>query len=462
MKTINYILLFSLGLLCSFNLTAQDGEKLFKSKCNTCHMIGKDGTGPNLAGKKQQWIDAGEGELIYEWVTNSLTLIGSGKSTMATAAKSFSATDMPPQSVSKEEIDAILDYVDNYVEPTTETPGDNPTGEPNVVYVPNYEENLTLFYFLVILLLVQIAVIFAISNSMKSFIKLKSTKDKINNGGIKNILFLLMFTGLAGSASALSFTQPGATTEKTPWLIVENNDIILLVILNITLLFVILHFKRLFMDIATMVRPRPEKKRSRKSQRRLQRILTNAIPIEQEETIMLDHEYDGIRELDNNLPPWWVWMFYATIVFAVIYVFNYHIFKISDLQIEEYQKSMKQAELEVNAYLDEMAMNVDETNATLMTEEADLSTGKVLFDENCVVCHKSKGEGDIGPNLTDNNWIYGFDVKDIFKTVKFGTANGMPEHNSKLNPIQLQQVASYVLNLPETKGKPAEGKIIEK
>lgn len=460
MKTIKHIFFISICLLFSFKLSAQDGEKLFKAKCNTCHMIGKDGTGPNLAGKKQQWIDAGEGELIYEWVTNSLTLIGSGKSTMAAAAKSFSATDMPPQPVSKEEIDAILDYVDNYVEPT-ETPDANPSGEPTVVYVPNYEENLTLFYFLVILLLVQIAVIFAISNSMKSFIKLKSTKDKINNGRVKNILLLLMFTGLAGSASALSFTQPGATTEKTPWLIVENNDIILLVILNITLLFVILHFKRLFMDIAKMVRPQKEKKLSARSQRRMQKLLTDAVPIEQEETIMLDHEYDGIRELDNNLPPWWVWMFYATIVFSVIYIFNYHIFKISDLQIEEYNKSMKQAELDVNAYLSEMAMNVDETNATLMTDEGDLSTGKVLFDANCVVCHNPKGEGNIGPNLTDKNWIYGFDVKDIFKTVKYGTANGMPEHNSKLNPIQLQQVSSYVLSLPEVKGKPEEGTIIE-
>lgn len=460
MKTIKHIFFISICLFFSFKLSAQDGEKLFKSKCNTCHMIGKDGTGPNLAGKKQQWIDAGEGELIYEWVTNSLTLIGSGKSTMAAAAKSFSATDMPPQSVTKEEIDAILDYVDNYVEPT-ETPGADPTGEPNVVYVPNYEENLTLFYFLVILLLVQVAVIFAISNSMKSFIKLKSAKDKTDNGGVKNILLLLMFTGLAGSASALSFTQPGATTEKTPWLIVENNDIILLVILNITLLFVILHFKRLFMDIAKMVRPQQEKKLSARKQRRMQKILTDAVPIEQEETIMMDHEYDGIRELDNNLPPWWVWMFYATIVFAVIYIFNYHIFKISDLQIEEYNKSMKQAELEVNAYLSEMAMNVDETNATLMTDEGDLSTGKVLFDANCVVCHNPKGEGNIGPNLTDKSWIYGFDVKDVFKTVKYGTANGMPEHNSKLNPIQLQQVSSYVLSLPETKGKPEEGTIIE-
>jgi len=423
-------------------------------------MIGKDGTGPNLAGKKQQRIDAGEGELTYEWVINSQTLIGSGKSTMAASAKSFSGTDMPAQAVSKEEIDAILDYIDTYVEPVA-PPTETGSGEPNIVYVPNYEENLTLFYFLMILLLVQIGVVFAITKSIKSIVKLKTIGKKINDSGVKNVLLLLMFTGIASTASALSFTQPGTSTEKTPWLIIENNDIIFLVILNVTLLFVILHFRKLFMEIVASVRPRKEKKLSARKERRMQRILTDAVPVEDEASILMDHEYDGIRELDNNLPPWWVWMFYGTIVFGIIYIFNFHVFKTGDLQIEEYNKSMKQAQKEVNAYLDEMAMNVDETNVTLMTESSDLATGKTLFETNCVVCHNPKGEGNIGPNLTDKAWVYGFDIKDIFTTVKLGTSNGMPEHNSKLNPIQLQQVSSYVLALPESKGKAAEGSIIE-
>lgn len=461
MKTIQNIFFISIILLFGFQLNAQDGEKLFKSKCNTCHMIGKDGTGPNLAGVKQKWIDAGEGELIYEWVNNPLTLFSSGKSTMAIAAKSFSATDMTPQDVSKEEVDAILSYIDNYVEPTAVETTAGTSAEPTIVYVPNYEENLTLFYFLVILLIVQVFVIFSITSSMKSFVKLKAAKDKLENGGVKTILLILAFVGVGGYASALSFTQPGSTTEHTPWLIVEDTDIMLLVILNVTLLFVILHFKRLFMDIAKMVRPPKPKELSTRRERRMQRILTDAVPVEEEASILMDHEYDGIHELDNNLPPWWVWMFYATIVFAVVYTFNYHILGTGDLQLVEYNKSIEQADIEVNKYLDAMAMNVDETNATLMTDAKDLSTGKVLFEANCVVCHNPNGEGNIGPNLTDKNWIYGFDVKDIFKTVKYGTSNGMPEHSSKLNPIQLQQVSSFVLTLDEAKGKAPEGTIIE-
>jgi cytochrome c oxidase cbb3-type subunit 3 len=173
----------------------------------------------------------------------------------------------------------------------------------------------------------------------------------------------------------------------------------------------------------------------------------------------MHHEYDGIRELDNNLPPWWVWGFYATIVFGIIYIFNYHILGTADLQIKAYDKEMVQAKKDIDAYLSKMAMNVDETNATLLTEASDLSAGKAIFSTNCIACHKENGGGDIGPNLTDNHWIYGPDVKNLFKTIKLGTANGMPEHASKLNPIQIQQVSSYVLSMPDVKsgGKEPQG-----
>jgi len=109
-----------------------------------------------------------------------------------------------------------------------------------------------------------------------------------------------------------------------------------------------------------------------------------------------------------------------------------------------------------------MGMQIDETNAVLMLDEADLAEGKKLFDANCVVCHNPNGEGNIGPNLTDKKWIYGFEIGEVFKTVSEGTTKGMPAHNSKFNPIQIQQVSSFVLSLPETSGKQAEGLIEEK
>ncbi len=445
---------------------AQDGEGLFKAKCNACHMLGKDGTGPNLKGMKQKWEDAGEGELIYEWIKGSATLIASGKSDLAIKAKEYSPTEMPAQDVSNEEIDAILSFVENY-EPPVET-ADVATAsgsEPSVKIVPNYKKNLTLFYFLIFALIVQVIAILGLSGSIKTFVKMESYKAIKKNSTLKSLLIATGVFGLISMGNqsfALSFTKPGGAEENLPWLLVEDADIYVLVVVNIAMLFLLFHFRKLFMDISEMVRPRLPKKISARRQRKMNDVLTAAVPIEEEHSILLHHEYDGIKELDNNLPPWWVWMFYGTIIFAVIYIFNYHILGTGDLQEVEYNKSIEQADKEVAAYLDKMAMNVDETNATLMTEESDLSTGKTLFEANCVLCHNPNGEGNIGPNLTDNAWIFGYDVKEVFATIKNGTPNGMPEHASKLNPIQLQQVSSYVLSMPEAEGKGPEGEIIEK
>lgn len=466
MKLKGQIFLFIFSLF-AFVSNAQDGEGLFKSKCGACHMLGKDGTGPNLKEVRSKWNDAGEGELIYNWVKNSQELVESGESTMAAAANEYSAIAMTPQDVTNEEIDAILNYVDAYVAPApVEVAEDvvSASSEKTIKYVPNYKKNLKLFYWLILALIIQVIAIMIVSGSLKTMIKF----DK-NKGTTKAILALLGMFGLISvnnSSLALNFIAPGFAEEGSPWLLVENSDLVVLVILNIVLLLIFLHFRKLFMDITRTIRPQTEQQKqksiSKRQQRKMNKILIGAVDIEEEHTILLEHEYDGIKELDNNLPPWWVWMFWATIIFAVIYVFNYHILGTSDLQIAEYEKDMKQSEAQVQAYLKEQGMQVDASNVTLMEGEGDLATGKALFDANCVICHNPNGEGNIGPNLTDNTWIYGYDIADVFVNVKNGTTKGMPEHASKLNPIQLQQVSSFVLTMPEAKGKAPEGDLIEK
>jgi cytochrome c oxidase cbb3-type subunit 3 len=457
-------LVILIALTLSSSAIAQDGEGLFKSKCNTCHALGKNSTGPNLKGVKAKWEEAGEGDLIYDWVKNPQTLISSGNSTMAMKAKDFSPTDMTPQPVSNEEIDAILDFVDNWVEP--EMTGDPPApGEKAVMIVPNYDRNLTMFYFLAALLIVQVGGILVLGNSLTSIVKIELMKQKKGNGSAKIILALAGMFGLmaAGNSSyALTFIDAGTTTEATPWLLVEDSDIYFMVALNALTTGILLYMRRSFMEMMRAIRPEAVKARSLRRKKTVNKILTDVVPIEEEHTILMHHEYDGIKELDNNLPPWWVWGFYFTIGFALIYLVNYHVLGTGDLQYAEYDKEMAQAKKEVSAYLDKMAMNVDENTATLMTESKDLSAGKTLYDVNCVTCHNPDGEGNVGPNLTDKNWIYGYDIKEVFKTVKNGTPKGMPDHKSKMNPVQIQQVSSYVLSLPEKKGKTAEGDIVEK
>jgi cytochrome c oxidase cbb3-type subunit 3 len=454
-------------LLIGGSLHAQEGEKLFKSKCNVCHMLGKNSTGPKLEGVKQKWIDAGEQEFLYQWVQNSEALVATGKSKMATAIKDFSPSAMTPQDVTPEQVDAILDYVDNPPPPPVNDTMTNPGGgEIPVVIVPNYEKNLNLFYILCAAIILQLIVILVITNSTRSMVEMNNEKQKKDKGGsLTNWLVLIGILGLGALSNptyALNFIEAGENVEG-PWLLVEDSDIYFLVAINLILLVLIFHFRGLFMDIARMVRPHQTERVSKRKQRKLNKLLTDVVPIEEEHTILMHHEYDGIKELDNNLPPWWVWGFYTTILFAVVYLFHYHILHTGDLQAAEYDKAVAEGQAEVSAYLEKMAMNVDETNVTLLTEKEALAQGKIVFNENCILCHNTNGAGtQNGPNLTDKSWIYGYDIKDVFTTVKKGRPGGMPEHNSKLNPVQMQQVASFVLSLPEAEGREPQGEFIEK
>jgi cytochrome c oxidase cbb3-type subunit 3 len=187
-------------------------------------------------------------------------------------------------------------------------------------------------------------------------------------------------------------------------------------------------------------------------------------PIEEEHNIVLDHNYDGIRELDNNLPPWWVWGFYASIVFALVYLLRFHVFN-GYTQIDEYETEIAQAKIDYENYLKTAKDLVDYNTVTLLTEASDLSSGKAVFETNCVACHMVDGGGGIGPNLTDKNWVLGGGIKNVFKTISEGgrSGKGMEAWAKKgLKPSEIAQVSSYVLTLQGTtpaKPKDPEGDI---
>ncbi len=456
MKILNILTFASLFLT---TLTYGQGEALFKAKCNTCHMVDKNSTGPLLKGVKAKWTDAGEGELIYDWVKNSPKLIAGGKSKMALAIKDFSGSEMPPQQATNEEIDQILDYIDNYTPPGPTTNVTAPGEEKEVKVVPNYKENLKLFYALGGLMIVLLLAIVLMSNSILNFVKSDVFKKKLREQeNVTKILVLLISVGalcIPGYSYGMSVVPEETVQENLPWLLVTRTDLYVVIAIDIVLLLVVVYLRGLFNDFYYMVYPR-KVKAAKTRQKRAAKILTDAVPIEEENSILMDHEYDGIRELDNNLPPWWVWGFYLTIFFAFAYILYYHVFN-GNNQETEYKISVLRAQKEIDAYLKDAAMNVDETNVTLLTDPEGIAAGKPLFEANCTACHKD-GSGDIGPNLTDNYWLYGNDIKDVFGTIKNGTPNGMPEHASKLNPVQLQQVASYVLSLKYKPGKEPQGK----
>ncbi|MDX2302927.1 MAG: cbb3-type cytochrome c oxidase N-terminal domain-containing protein [Microscillaceae bacterium] len=186
--------------------------------------------------------------------------------------------------------------------------------------------------------------------------------------------------------------------------------------------------------------------------------LNRITPLEQEKNILLDHNYDGIKELDNHLPPWWVYLFYGTIAFAVIYLFTYHIVGIVPTPQQEYQAAVETASMEIAEYKKLMSANIDETNVTFLKDDKNaLATGAKSFEANCAACHGKNLEGGTGPNLTDEYWLHGGDVKDVFKTIKYGIpAKGMIAWEKKLKPDEIQNISSFILT--KQGSKPANAK----
>jgi cytochrome c oxidase cbb3-type subunit 3 len=174
-------------------------------------------------------------------------------------------------------------------------------------------------------------------------------------------------------------------------------------------------------------------------------------PIEEEKDLQLNHSYDGIVELDNFMPPWLKYVFYLTIVVAVVYFFNYTVLGFGETQIEEYQASLEEASLEAEARAATMLASIDETNVSYDSSTPAINAGQELFAGNCAACHAMDGGGGIGPNLTDEYWIHGGDIQSIFKVVKYGVVEkGMIPWQDQLSAEEMQQVSSFIFSLQGT------------
>ncbi|POY39529.1 cytochrome C oxidase subunit III [Flavobacterium alvei] len=189
--------------------------------------------------------------------------------------------------------------------------------------------------------------------------------------------------------------------------------------------------------------------------KKLTNIFVSTDQTQDEGELLLDHDYDGIKELDNNLPPWWVYLFYVCIAFAVIYLVRFEVMD-GDNQETELKNEMAQAQKEIAEYKKTAPDLMDENSVTLLTKPEDLAAGKAIFTTNCVACHRADGGGQIGPNLTDDQWILGGGIKNVFHTITNGGRDGkgmIAWSKSGLKPTEIQLVASYVLSLKGTNPK---------
>ena len=264
---------------------------------------------------------------------------------------------------------------------------------------------------------------------------------------------LLMVFALLG-VMKISAQDASTATQYIPidWSITGDRlNFALLGVIGIEVL-VMLYFLRW---LRVLVLPVSEKKEIAQTASKTNRWwdrFNKSVSIDKEQDVQLDHDYDGIKELDNSLPPWWIYGFYFKILFAGVYMYRYHISKSSPLQVEELAIEKIQAEKDKVAFMATLANNVDETSIAYNPTAELLTEGKVIFVKNCVSCHGPEAQGaSIGPNLTDEYWIHKGGIKDIFKTIKNGVQEkGMIPWGQQLSNAQIAAVATFIKSLQES------------
>lgn len=284
--------------------------------------------------------------------------------------------------------------------------------------------------------------IYVMKMDRKSIDKMKSVPldDGLVKKSVLTIVGLLLIPG--AYAQSELFDSPYANIYMYIFLFVLGCMILLLVILLAQAL-------TLLQRLSAKAKPEAEKEASTSlfSEKWWTKFGGFATPLNEEEKILITgHDYDGIHELDNRMPPWLQFLFVGTIVFAFGYVLYYHIFEMGNLQEAELQEELAMAEAQKLAYIEKMGASVDENSVTLLQDESVLKQGGVIFQEKCAACHAADGGGGVGPNLTDEYWLHGGDVKDVFKVIKYGVPEkGMISWEKQIPPADMQKVVSYIV-----------------
>lgn len=275
--------------------------------------------------------------------------------------------------------------------------------------------------------------------------------------GLKKFSLAALLLLIAGGV-ALAQEQKSAT-QTTPFYLTQDFLNTVLAILAFLYFFLLIRhlvvLEKLAKEVGRMMLPQEEAAKIEAEPGLWQKImkhLSGLKPIEAEKDLLLEgHEYDGIRELSNGMPPWLRYLFLGTIIFGAIYFVYFTMLGIGPTQEDEYEREMAVAAAQKEERMKLAANKVDENTVVILTEKAQLEEGRKLFTENCATCHGELGGGGAGPNLTDEYWIHGGGIKNVFKLVKYGfIQKGMPPWEDKLTPFQMQKVASYVMSLQGT------------
>jgi cytochrome c oxidase cbb3-type subunit III len=309
-------------------------------------------------------------------------------------------------------------------------------------------------------------VIYAMGQVLLTLIRQVLDKNKaLKEKAVATMLLLvLLFTGGISEAQDTGtvvaqkvLPNYGGLDATAFWVLVS------VICIEVTAILVILFFiKRIQQELT----PAKEKVRSRAFSdwwaKANNKFFTKAVPLEKEADVLLDHDYDGIKELDNALPPWWKYGFIVTVFFAVVYLLHFHVLGSGDDPTQEYQAELARADKQMAAYAAKNKDKVDENNI-VMADATGIAAGKEIFQQACWACHGKLGEGGAGPNLTDDYWIHKGSLNDIYKSLKLGyPEKGMQAWEKQYSPKQLSEITSYIKSLRGTNppnGKASQGEL---
>lgn len=300
--------------------------------------------------------------------------------------------------------------------------------------------------FLLIIIVVLVKVVLALSQVKREKIRKQNNKRAIIP--VITIFLIGMINTVSSFAQDLNEIKEPTFSKQ---FITLPADIIVLGIMIIFELIIILQLARIQSTLISSKKVITEKTTTT-FQEKWNKFFTkmnNTVSIDEEDKLDLQHDYDGIRELDNKIPSWWLYSFYGTILIAVIYMYRMFISETMPDQITELHEENRLAQIKIQEYLKNAANNVDE-NSVVMLDDAGIASGQKLFKSmGCTTCHGENGEGNsVGPNLTDDYWLHKGSINDIFYSIKYGwPEKGMKSWKDDLSPIQIAQIASYIKSL---------------
>ena len=305
---------------------------------------------------------------------------------------------------------------------------------------------------IVVIAVVLALVIWGLGNILTTLSQEVMKKNK-NKSGITVLLIGLLSTSFLSlnaqetviAKEVVSAPNYGGLDATSFWILV-----FVIFIEVVAILFLLFNIKRMQSELSNDIVQLTDFNLSDWWEKINNKYFTRAVPVEREKDILIDHDYDGIQELDNALPPWWKYGFYITIIVSVFYMFYFHLGGPGKNPTQEYELEMEKAEFAIAKHNAASPNKIDENNI-VMPSEAGIATGEKIYHTSCWPCHGKAGEGTVGPNLTDKFWIHKGTLNAIYLSIKHGYPDkGMPAWEKNYSPEEISDLVGYIKSIAGT------------